>query len=53
MGDDLAVEAAGLEKSHGTVRVLAGGRLNVPRGSGILLGGAAIRELTRALHGPR
>ena len=33
MSNDLAVEAAGLEKSYGNVRVLAGVSLNVPRGS--------------------
>src|ERR1017187_4387567 len=33
MGNDLAVEAAGLEKSYGKVRVLAGVALRVPRGS--------------------
>jgi ABC-2 type transport system ATP-binding protein len=33
MSNDLAVEAAGLEKSYGKVRVLAGVSLNVPRGS--------------------
>ncbi len=33
MGNDLTVAAAGLEKSYGNVRVLAGISLNVPRGS--------------------
>ena len=33
MSNDLAVEAAGLEKSYGKVRVLAGVDLRVPRGS--------------------
>jgi len=33
MGNDLAVEAAGLEKSYGKVRVLTGVDLRVPRGS--------------------
>jgi ABC-2 type transport system ATP-binding protein len=33
MADQLAIEAAGLEKSYGEVRVLAGVDLRVPRGS--------------------
>jgi ABC-2 type transport system ATP-binding protein len=33
MADELAVEATGLEKSYGTVRVLAGVDLRVARGS--------------------
>ncbi|MTE22226.1 ATP-binding cassette domain-containing protein [Streptomyces sp. TRM43335] len=33
MADETAVEATGLEKSYGRVRVLAGVDLNVPRGS--------------------
>jgi ABC-2 type transport system ATP-binding protein len=33
MGDELAIEASGLVKSYGGVRVLAGVDLRVPRGS--------------------